>query len=190
MLRGTPALAFTALAKPDAASMTNELDQPQDEQTAIVERREVRRYAFICPAELLDLGGDTRISARTADLSLHGCYIDTLNPFPVGTRVRLQILKNDRRVEFRAEVTSCHMGSGMGLIFEHLTPAQRDTVVSWLEGTSSPAEASFGASASSSASQGAAKQNARFAEKLLKILERKGVLTASEAADLLRDFNS
>src|SRR4029077_17648755 len=98
-------------------AMTSELDQPEGEQTATVERRETRRYAFICPAELLDLGGDTRISARTADLSLHGCYIDTLNPFPVGTRVRLQLVKNDQREEFRAEVASCHMGSGMGLIF-------------------------------------------------------------------------
>jgi hypothetical protein len=169
--------------------MTNELDQPQEEPTATVERREVRRYSFICPAELLDLGGNIRILARTADLSLHGCYIDTLNPFPVGTRVRLQLFKNDVRMEFQAEVASCHMGSGMGLIFENLTPEQRDTVASWLEGTSSPAEASFGSAPSAAVSR-AAKTDGRFAEKLLKILERKGVLTASEAAELLRDLNS
>jgi hypothetical protein len=170
--------------------MTSELDRPEGEQTAAVERRETRRYAFICPAELLDLGGNTRISARTVDLSLHGCYIDTLNPFPVGTRVRLQLVKNDRREEFRAEVASCHMGSGMGLIFEQLTPAQKETVLSWLEATASPAEASFGATTSAVVSEGAAKTNVVFGAKLLKVLERKGVLTASEAADLLRDLNS
>jgi len=76
------------------------------------------------------------------------------------------------------------------LIFEQLTPTQRATVVSWLEGTSSPAEASFGATTSTCVSQGAAKTNALFGAKLLKVLERKGVLTASEAADLLRDLNS
>jgi PilZ domain-containing protein len=165
-------------------------DKPSDAKTAVAERREARRYAFICPAELIDLAGSTRISARTADLSLRGCYIDTLNPFPPGTRVRLQLTKNGQRVEFRAKVTSCHMGSGMGLIFERLTPAQMDTVVSWLEGTSSPAEASFRAAASSSVKQGTSEPNARFAAKLLKLLERKGIITRSEAADLLRDLDS
>jgi hypothetical protein len=102
----------------------------------------------------------------------------------------LQLVKNDQRVEFRAEVASCHMGSGMGLIFEQLTPEQKDAVVSWLESTSSPAEASFGATASAAVSEGASKTNVLFGAKLLKVLERKGILTASEAADLLRDLNS
>src|SRR5437764_12964717 len=84
---------------PDAAR-----NKPSDAKTAAAERREARRYAFICPAELIDLAGSTRISARTADLSLRGCYIDTLNPLPLGTRVRLQLTKNGQRVEFRAEV--------------------------------------------------------------------------------------
>lgn len=175
--------------------MPNDLDQPpnqaSDGSANSSERREARRYSFVCQAELMDLGGSTRMSARTSDLSLRGCYIDTLNPLPVGTRVRLQLTKNDQRLEFRAEVTSCHMGSGMGLIFEPLTPGQTDAVVAWLEGTSSPPEPSFAAPASAAVSQGAAsKTKARFGAKLLKLLERKGILTPSEAAELLRDLDS
>jgi hypothetical protein len=175
--------------EPDRPSDSS-ADKPGDVKMAAAERREARRYAFICPAELIDLAGSTRISARTADLSLRGCYIDTLNPLPLGTRVRLQLTKNDQRVEFRAEVTSYHMGSGMGLIFEGLTPAQTDTVVSWLEGTSPAADAAFRAASSGGLKQNASKPNARFAAKLLKLLERKGILTRSEAADLLRDIDS
>src|SRR5690349_8292683 len=136
--------------------MTDELDphrhQHRDSQTATAERREARRYAFIAPAELIDIDGNTRISARTTDISVQGCYIDTLNPFPVGTRVRLQFTKNNERAEFRAKVTSCHMGSGMGLLFERLTPAQRKTITSWLDSASSPAETSFSAPASTAVS--------------------------------------
>jgi hypothetical protein len=169
--------------------MSNKPDLPPA-KTATAERREARRYACTCSAELMDLAGSTRISARTTDLSLRGCYIDTLNPLPVGTWVRLQLTKNGRRVEFRAEVTSCHMGSGMGLVFERLTPAQTDTVVSWLEGISSPGESSFPAAVSGAVSQGSSKTNARFAAKLLKLLERKGILTRSEVEELLRELDS
>jgi hypothetical protein len=166
-------------------------DQADDATTAVAERREARRYAFICSAELTEVESGARISARTTDLSLRGCYIDTLNPFPVGTRVRLQLTKNDQHLQFRAEVTSCHMGSGMGLIFEQLTPAQMTTVVSWLEGVSSPSEAAFPApAASEGASNVHANTNARFATKLVQILERKGIITHSEAAELVRDLKS
>jgi len=161
-----------------------------DSQTATAERREAPRYAFICAAELIDLGGNTRISARTTDISVHGCYIDTLNPFPVGARVRVQLTKNNARAEFRAKVTSCHMGSGMGLIFERLTPAQRETISSWLESADSPAETSFSAPGSTAASESSSKKTMRFARKLVKALEGKGILKPSEAAELLRELDS
>ena len=158
-------------------------------QTTAGERREARRYPLICHAELMNLDGSMRISARTSDLSLRGCYIDTLNPFPVGTRVLLQLTKNNQRLQFRAEVTSCHTGSGMGLIFDPLTPAQLDTVVSWLDEITSPAEASFGSQTSAGVAGSASNANASFATRLVQILERKGIVTRSEANELLRDFN-
>lgn len=185
---GTPTLDLITIANP--GHMSEKLDHTEDRATATAERREARRYAFICSAELIDLDGSTRISARTTDISERGCYIDTLNPFPVGTRVRLQLTKNDQRVEFRAKVTSCHMGSGMGLIFERLTPAQKKAVVSWSRGDSFPAKTSFSAPAAAAASESASKKMVRFAQKLVKSLEGRGVLSPSEAAELLRTLDS
>jgi hypothetical protein len=157
--------------------------------TASAERRDAQRYAFVCPVDVIDLAGSTMISARTSDLSLHGCYIDTLNTLPVGTRVRLQLTKNNQRLEFRALVTACHVG-GMGLMFEQLTTAQQDTVVSWLEGPSSPAYAPFRDASPSAPAVGEPKKKTRFALKLVHLLERKGILSHSEAEDLLRDIDS
>ena len=169
--------------------MPNKLDQAGDKQTAAAERREARRYAFTCTAELTDLAGSARISARTSDLSLSGCYIDTMNPFPVGTGVRLWLTKNGQRVEFRAEVTSCHMGSGMGLIFEAVSPAQKDALGSWLHGDSTPSDAPFEAAPAAAPSEGEPTANPRLGVRLVRILERKGILTHSEAAELLRDLD-
>jgi PilZ domain len=179
--------------------MPKEFDQPDqpvqlnDSQALTLERREAQRYAFVCPAELIDAAG-TRISARTTDISVRGCYIDTLNPFPVGALVRLRLTKNDQHVEFRAKVTSCHVGSGMGLIFERLTPAHRKILVSWSEGAPASPEPSLGEPAAGIATAPRSETNPRknvyFAEKLVKVLERKGILTPSEAAELLRALES
>jgi hypothetical protein len=108
----------------------------------------------------------------------------------VGTQVRLQLTKSDEKLEFRAQVTSCHMGSGMGLLFERLTSAQKKSVASWLEKASSGSEASFRAPASPGPSGDPAKKGVRFAEKLVKMLEGRGILSPSEAADLLRELES
>jgi hypothetical protein len=174
--------------------MSRALDKTRSKDTATAERRDAQRYGFICPVEVVDAAGSTMISARTSDLSLHGCYIDTLNPLPKGTRVRLQLNKNNQRLELRAEVTACHVG-GMGVVFEQLSPAQQGSVVSWLESTFVPAEVPFRTARSAAATESAAadqdaKKKSRFAVRLVRILERKGVLTHSEADELLRELNS
>src|SRR5207244_11500280 len=54
-------------------------------------RREAPLHPFIASAEETDLASGARLSARVSELSLKGCYLDTLNPFPKGTRIRLVI---------------------------------------------------------------------------------------------------
>ena len=171
--------------------MSEESMQPESTATETAERRDSARHAFICPAELVEISGGVCITARTADLSSNGCYIDTLNPLPVGTRVRIWLTKDDRRVEFLARVASSHAGFGMGLIFEELNPEQKATLQSWIVGTSVAAdqEAVF-RKAIQADSEAALKPNKPFATRLLTILQRKGILTHSEAAELLRDLNS
>jgi hypothetical protein len=170
--------------------MPDEFAPPKGPETATAERRDARRYPFICPAELMDLEGNTRISARTADLSLHGCYIDTLNPFPLDTRVRLRLAKNDQQLELQARVTACHMGSGMGLMFEHLTVQQNFVLLGWLRGSATPEENPFNKAPAANVAESSGKPDLRFGASLIKMLERKGILTHSEAAELLRDLDS
>ena len=169
--------------------MSRAHDKNQGKDTATAERREAERYPFVCPVEVIDVAGSTMISARTSDLSLQGCYIDTLNPLPKGTRVRLQLNKNNQRLELRAQVMACHVG-GMGVVFEQLSPAQQGTVVSWLESTFALAEAPFRSARSAAPPEDDPKKKSRFGLRLVRILERKGVLTHSEADELLRDLDS
>jgi hypothetical protein len=52
------------------------------------ERREAPRHPFIASAEETDLASGARLSALVSELSVKGCYLDTLNPFPKDTQIR------------------------------------------------------------------------------------------------------
>ncbi len=96
------------------------------------ERRRTPRSTFIANAEFLDVKSGMRIHARTSDLSPQGCYVDTLNPFPEGTRLRLEItfLKDTIRVEVLVVHRKPNMG--MGLVFTKIEPKEQEIVKSWL----------------------------------------------------------
>ncbi len=102
------------------------------------ERRSVPRYRFITRAMVTDLSSGTRLPARTSELGLNGCYIDTLNLFPVGTLVRLQILKDKAVFETSGRVLYCDPGIGMGIVFLDATPDQRAVLEGWLAELAAP----------------------------------------------------
>ena len=55
------------------------------------ERRRGPRYPFIASAELIEQKADVRIASRISELSMNGCYLDMMNPFPTGTIVVVKI---------------------------------------------------------------------------------------------------
>lgn len=94
--------------------------------------RTVPRYRFIATVVATEVSSGTRLPARTSELSINGCYIDTLNPFPEATLVRLRIMKDDGVFETLARVLYCHPGFGMGIVFTDSTPDQRSLLEGWL----------------------------------------------------------
>ena len=49
--------------------------------------------------EVTDLHSGTRLLARISELSVGGCYIDALTPFPEGTLVKLRIVRDQGAFE-------------------------------------------------------------------------------------------
>jgi hypothetical protein len=94
--------------------------------------RTVRRCPFVASAEVTDLRSGARLSARTSELGLGGCYIDVLNPFPEGTAVQLRILRDQGIFETQAKVVYCDPKFGMGLAFSEMMPDQRSLLEIWL----------------------------------------------------------
>jgi len=96
------------------------------------QRRSVRRCPLVASAEVTELDSGARLSARTSELGLGGCYVDALNPFSEGTVVGLRILRDQGIFETKAKVVYCDPKFGMGLAFTEMTPEQRSLLEAWL----------------------------------------------------------
>jgi len=95
-------------------------------------QRSVRRCSLVASAEVTELHSGARLSARTSELGLGGCYVDALNPFPEGTLVGLRILRDQGVFETQAKVVYCDPRFGMGLAFTEMEPDQRSLLETWL----------------------------------------------------------
>ncbi len=74
-----------------------------------------------------------RIVARISELSSRGCYVDTFNPFPVGTVLRVRIRYGCSTCELPGNVIYTHTNYGMGLRFGETSAENRATLDAWLE---------------------------------------------------------
>jgi hypothetical protein len=105
---------------------------PTGDNLQPAKQRSVRRCALVASAEVTELGSGAKLSARTSELALGGCYVDTLNPFPAGSLVQLRILRDNGVFETKAKVVYSDRRFGMGLAFTEMTLNQRSLLEGWL----------------------------------------------------------
>jgi len=105
------------------------------------ERRGAPRHPFMASAEETDLASGTRLSARVSELSLKGCYLDTLNPFPKGTKIRLVIFHGGATFTVHATVIYPQPNMGMGVVFSAVEPEQLEVLTKWLTESDTPRRA-------------------------------------------------
>jgi hypothetical protein len=65
-------------------------------------------------------------------VSLKGCYLDKLNPFPQGTQVRLVIFHCDASFTALATVMYSLRHLGIGVPFKSVEPEQLEILRTWL----------------------------------------------------------
>ena len=97
------------------------------------DRRDAQRSPLIIAVEVVEVDSGTRLAARTSDVSRTGCYIDTLNPTPTGTVVRVKFSHNGEALDLLARIVYVSPRLGMGVRFdESITPEQRALLERWL----------------------------------------------------------
>jgi hypothetical protein len=96
------------------------------------ERRLHSRFPFTVMVEAIDTQSQAKLSARTSDIGLGGCYVDTLNPFAAGTVIKIRLTKDEVTLEADAKVIFSQVGMGMGVAFISAIPRQFRIFLKWL----------------------------------------------------------
>jgi hypothetical protein len=94
--------------------------------------RRCPRYPFYASAEIVEQETQTRLTTRTSELSRYGCYLDMLNPLPLGTAVKIQVLYNQQTFGVTGRVIYSQSNMGMGVAFDEMEAPQEQTLVKWL----------------------------------------------------------
>jgi c-di-GMP-binding flagellar brake protein YcgR len=101
-------------------------------ETEVICRRQYPRVKVSVPVEIeTDMGGSP-IRGATTDISLSGCYIETIFPFPIGTNLGLQ-LSLETTVLAAATVITCDPQVGNGIRFVKMLPEDRKTLEAFLD---------------------------------------------------------
>jgi hypothetical protein len=100
------------------------------------ERRRFPRYRFIADVETVGVVSDTKLKARTSDLSIGGCFLDMLNPSPKGTEIRLTISHAGTTFVATGRVAFVVPYMGMGIAFTRVDGNQVAVLQKWLQSSS------------------------------------------------------
>jgi PilZ domain-containing protein len=84
-------------------------------------RRSQQRFHVTGGVELRRNEGAPPIFGNLSDISLTGCYVETISTLPAGTELLFMIRVRDTVVRGRAEVKTSHHAVGVGLVFAHMS---------------------------------------------------------------------
>jgi hypothetical protein len=96
------------------------------------ERRRTPRYPFTGSVEMRQAASEDKITAKVRELSLNGCYVETVSPYPVGTALGVKVFTPTEFFEAQASVIFVDENQGMGLMFRETRPYFVAVLRKWL----------------------------------------------------------
>ena len=95
-------------------------------------RRKAPRFMLVDTAYFGEARTQGTTRARTNDVSLDGCYLETMNPLPVGTMIRVRLELGGSPFEANARVVHAQPHMGMGVQFVEVEPHYLLVLKNWL----------------------------------------------------------
>ena len=102
------------------------------------DKRRSPRYRCRGSAQLRELSSGVATWVTFTDISFHGCYVEAISTFPVGSRLGLTMEVNGFRVESTGEVRVVYPNLGMGICFTAVSSQDRERLRELLRSLSRP----------------------------------------------------
>jgi len=99
------------------------------------DRRAHPRFKTTNSVEIYPDGQNAPIRARTADISLGGCFVEMPNPLPKDTTLRIAVWVRDTKLWAEAKVITSTPGFGIGIQFTQITEQEKNQLQQFLEST-------------------------------------------------------
>ena len=94
-------------------------------------RNRALRKPFVAAIVITDMASERQMSARTSDLSVHGCFVTTPTPSNPGAKVRVTIVHAGAKIVALGHVVSAHT-EGMGIAFTNIEPGDEAVLELWM----------------------------------------------------------
>lgn len=116
-----------AWANPNGQCGVRFLDLPAEVSTKLKE------WLVANAPELVPDESDPVAQCKLTDLSLGGCYVETISPFPEQALIDLGLKAAAMEIHIAGVVRVMHPGVGMGIEFPSRTETQRDAVTNFIQ---------------------------------------------------------
>jgi hypothetical protein len=111
------------------------------------ERRRVPRIPFKATSVVTEADSSRMVVAQTSELSRFGCFVQTIKPYPKGTRVHIE-MADGGDIFTASGVIAYVTGDGMGVVFSMVESGNYEVLAKWLSRTPRRSDRySFGATA-------------------------------------------
>jgi hypothetical protein len=96
-------------------------------------RRRYYRHKITLPLELRDQRVNAPLRINATDVSGNGCYVESMQPLPLGTVLRVDFYLDAEHIKVTAVVRTCDPGVGNGIEFTGMAADTRQHMQDYLE---------------------------------------------------------
>jgi hypothetical protein len=89
---------------------------------------------LIADAEIVELRSNAKLTARTSDVSLVGCFMNSDRSFPQGSKVRLSLVRQEKSFTSLGVIVRTQP-TGMAVSFSEIKKDQQNELHRWLADT-------------------------------------------------------
>ncbi len=101
-------------------------------------RRRWQRHKISLPLELRDERVNAPLRINASDVSGNGCYIESMQPLPLGTVLRVNFWLDSDHIKITAVVRTCDPGVGNGIEFTGMPPETKERMQAYLDTVDPP----------------------------------------------------